>query len=202
MTALGGREGDGQRLWLIRHASTPWTGRRFCGRTDVPLSKAGRAEAAVLAGRLATIVPEDALVISAPAGRARETAEVLHASLRGRGVVELDHRLREVDFGQAEGLTFDRIAETMPDLADAIAAGVSVDWPGGDSAASVRERAAGVWLDVSCADPPRLLVTHGGFIRAFLDVAFGRPAMRDVWVRPAAAIELSTIAGRWQAVGP
>jgi probable phosphoglycerate mutase len=116
--------------------------------------------------------------------------------------VELDDRLREVDFGRAEGLTFDQIAETMPGIAAGLAAGEPIDWPGGESAASVRQRAGDVWLGLRGAVRPRLLVTHGGFIRALLEVAFRRPALPDVWIGPAAVVELRRIAGRWQALRP
>ncbi|MEX2011171.1 MAG: histidine phosphatase family protein [Chloroflexota bacterium] len=198
--AVAQRAGADGRVWLVRHASTAWTGRRFCGRTDMPLSTEGRREAAALADRLAAIVPDDVLVVSAPTARARETAEWLVASLRGQGRVECDDRLREVDFGRAEGLTFDRLAETMPDLAAGLAAGEPIDWPGGESAASVRKRAADVWLDVRRAGRPGLLVTHGGFVRALLEVAFGRPALADVWIGPGAVVELAGIGRRWQIV--
>jgi len=198
MMAAARRDGGDARLWLVRHASTAWTGRRFCGRTDVPLSKAGRGEAAALAERLAAIVPDDVLVVTGPAARARETAEWLLASLRGHGGVEVDDRLREVDFGRAEGLPFDRLAETMPGLAAGLAAGDAIDWPGGESAASVRRRAGDVWVDVRRAGRPRLLVTHGGFIRALLEVALAPHPLPNVWIGPAALIELAGIGGRWQ----
>lgn len=44
-------------VWLVRHASTAWSGQRWCGRTDLPLSQAGREEAERLAGRLAEVLP-------------------------------------------------------------------------------------------------------------------------------------------------
>jgi broad specificity phosphatase PhoE len=200
MTAAGPRDNDGRRLWLVRHASTAWTGRRFCGRTDLPLSRGGRAEAAALAERLTATVPDDVSVASGPARRARETAESLLASRRGPRHVEVDDRLREVDFGRAEGLTFDRIAEIMPVLATSIAAGDAIDWPGGESAASVRKRAGEVWGDLHRAVTPRLLVTHGGFIRALLAVAFGRSALPDLWIEPGAVVELAHTGGQWQLV--
>jgi broad specificity phosphatase PhoE len=200
MMAAARPDGRDRRLWLVRHASTAWTGRRFCGRTDVPLSKAGRGEAAALAERLAAIVPDDVLVASAPAARARETAERLRAALRGHGRVEVDDRLREVDFGRAEGLTFDRLGETMPGVAAGLAAGDAIDWPGGESAASVRQRAGDVWLDVRRAGRPRLLVTHGGFIRALLGVAFGRQPLADVWIGPGTVVELARTGRQWQVV--
>jgi broad specificity phosphatase PhoE len=200
MMADGSSNRASRRLWLVRHASTAWTGRRFCGRTDLSLSNAGRAEAMALADRLAAHVPDGVLIASSPARRARETADVLHASVRGDGHVEIDNRLREVDFGQAEGLTFDRLAETMPDLASALATGDPVDWPDGESAAALRARAADVWADLRDSTEPGLLVTHGGFIRALLGVALGRPALPNAWIQPGAVFELGGAATQWELV--
>ena len=41
-----------RRVWLVRHASTDWTGQRWCGTTDLPLNEQGLAEAEQLATRL------------------------------------------------------------------------------------------------------------------------------------------------------
>ncbi len=107
--------------------------------------------------------------------------------------------LREVDFGHAEGLTFDEIAKTMPSVAAGLAAGHAVDWPGGESARSVRTRARAVWLDAR-SGRPRLLVTHGGLMRALMEVACGRPAVPDIWIGPATVVEVARIGTRWQVV--
>lgn len=183
MTTATRPERGTERVWLVRHASTAWTGRRFCGRTDLPLSPLGRDEAAAMAARLAPTVPRDVLVVSGPAVRARETAERLRASLRGEGRVEVDHRLAEVDFGRA-----------------GLAAGAAVDWPAGESAQSVRVRARAVWLDVLRRSGPWMLVTHGGFIRALLEVICGPFAMPDVWIGPAAVVEIAPAGRRWKVV--
>ena len=42
---------------LVRHASTDWTGVRFCGTADPPLNDAGRREAETVAARLAPTCP-------------------------------------------------------------------------------------------------------------------------------------------------
>jgi probable phosphoglycerate mutase len=152
-----------------------------------------------MATRLAAIVPDDVLVTSSPTGRARETADWLLAELPGHDGVEVDDRLREVDFGHAEGLTFDQIATSMPGIAAGLAAGHAVDWPGGESARSVRARARAVWLDAR-SGRPRLLVTHGGLMRAIIEVVSGRPAMPDIWIGPATVVELARTGTRWRVV--
>ncbi len=74
---------------------------------DVSLNDAGRRQAQALAARLAA-VPFDR-VISSPLFRAQETAEIL---ARG-GRIETDPRLKEMDYGAWEGLTYAQIDATQ-----------------------------------------------------------------------------------------
>src|SRR5262249_32045067 len=63
------------QVWLLRHAETEWSrDGRHTGRTDVPLTDAGRERARALRERIAG--HEFALVLSSPLQRARETAEL------------------------------------------------------------------------------------------------------------------------------
>ena len=73
---------------------------------------AGREHAGRLASRLASV--ECDAVYSSPRVRALETAEAIAAAL-GRAVVA-DDGLRELDFGELEGRTYDEIAASEPDL--------------------------------------------------------------------------------------
>jgi len=86
-------------LILIRHGETEWSrSGQHTGRTDVPLTAAGRA-AAVQLGRALAGRPIVA-TFSSPASRAIETAE-----LAGLPAVRLDPNLQEWDYGGYEGLT-------------------------------------------------------------------------------------------------
>lgn len=73
---------------------------------DISLSDAGRRQAESLGRRLGGVRFDRA--ISSPLFRAQETAEILAA----RGVrVEPDPRLKEMDYGAWEGLTYEQIEE-------------------------------------------------------------------------------------------
>jgi broad specificity phosphatase PhoE len=73
---------------------------------DISLSAAGRRQAEALGRRLSGITFDR--VISSPLFRAQETAAILHRS----GVrVETDPRLKEMDYGAWEGLTYREIDE-------------------------------------------------------------------------------------------
>jgi broad specificity phosphatase PhoE len=99
-------------IYLLRHGETAWNAdrNRYCGRTDIPLSAIGRAQAAALRDALAA-VPLDAIYVS-PLARSRETGEVIGAD---RPIPQRsDPRLIEIDFGNWEGLPAADIASADP----------------------------------------------------------------------------------------
>lgn len=151
------------RLILVRHAEPQDDMRGRCyGSLDVGLSPAGRAHAAELAARLAAL--EYDVVYSSPRLRARETAEPA-AAVRGVELV-VDDELRELDFGELEGRTYDEIAASEPELYRAwMETPTEVTFPGGESYADLKVRAVGALRRI---DRAALVVTHGGVIRAGL----------------------------------
>lgn len=150
--------------WLVRHAPTEWTGRRWCGRSDPPLSREGRRIAVTTAEQLAAELPGDATILSSPLRRARETALAIAAAVdRPVSVVP---ELVEVDFGRVDGLTWDEVARLEPDLAGRIVAGHPLDWPDGETAASVADRATRASTTVRGLDGPVVVVGHGRFLAA------------------------------------
>jgi broad specificity phosphatase PhoE len=157
-------------IWLVRHASTAWTGRRWCGRADPPLTFVGRSEARELAVRLQTELPPDALIRTSPLRRALETAGAI-ASLAGLPL-DVDPDLIEVDVGRIEGMTWDQLEAREPATATALLARGDVDWPGGEAAAAVRTRAGHVarTLEGLRAARPVVLVSHGAFLHALATI--------------------------------
>jgi probable phosphoglycerate mutase len=183
--AHGGRPGDratrasrevtvAGRIWLVRHAPTDWTGRRWCGRSDPALSKAGRAAADRLAAELAVEITADlvdprgtsVVLVSSPSRRAVQTAEPIARALAAP--IHIEHDLAEVDFGTADGLTWDELVASHPSLASTILAGTDPDWPDGETRARVAaraRRAAGRLLDRARSGDV-VAVSHGGLLRA------------------------------------
>jgi broad specificity phosphatase PhoE len=95
-----------REVLLLRHGATEWSKEgRHTGRTDIPLTADGEAQAALLAPRLAG--RSIALTLSSPLQRARRTAE-----LAGLKDIELDLDLVEFDYGGYEGRTSAEIRET------------------------------------------------------------------------------------------
>jgi broad specificity phosphatase PhoE len=89
-------------ILLFRHGETDLTLGRYCGSTDPPLNERGREQADQVAALLREHQP--AAVYSSPLRRAAETAEPA-ANALGLRVQTID-ALREIDFGEWEGLTF------------------------------------------------------------------------------------------------
>jgi adenosylcobinamide kinase/adenosylcobinamide-phosphate guanylyltransferase len=145
---------------------------RYQGQADLPLSKVGRRQAARLASRLAQ--EEIHAIYASDLQRARETAAAV-ASLHNLPVRD-DPRLREMDFGEWEGLTYEEIQERDPQQLAAWEAGpLDVAPPGGETLAQVAARVQAVLDEITAAHPDQtvLLVGHGGPLRVLLCLALG-----------------------------
>ena len=136
---------------------------RLCGRFDPPLSEAGRRQAEALAAALG----ETAVIRSSPALRALETA----CALGPEPIV--DQGLRELDFGEADGLSFDEVAVRWPELYEAwLRAPTEVRFPGGEAFVDFRSRV----LDaMGRIERDAVVVTHGGVVRTVLAHWLGMP---------------------------
>ena len=88
-------------LYIMRHGRTDWNERhKLQGSTDIPLNDDGRRMAEKAAQEYRDVHLD--VCWCSPLIRARETAEIV---LRGRGVpIFTDNRLREIGFGEYEGL--------------------------------------------------------------------------------------------------
>lgn len=181
------------RIILIRHAATAWSGSRYQGRMDLPLTSAGREAARIMAAQIAATAPVGARIVASPSMRTRETAAAV-AEAVGRGApvaIEIDERWAEVDVGDAEGLSFDEVEARLPSLASQLAAAeTEIDWPSGETAAGLHARIAAAWTDVVATGRPTIVVSHAGSIRVAMALATGRPETDIAFLAPAEAIQL------------
>ncbi|MHB0911856.1 MAG: histidine phosphatase family protein [Armatimonadota bacterium] len=150
------------RLILVRHGETGARG--FIGRTDVPLSAEGRAQAERIR------LPAGRVYVS-PLRRAVETAELAGLA------PELLPDLREIDFGDFEGRTFEEVSAERPELLPAWAEyDPSFAFPGGESVGDFLARVERVGERLA-SDPSEtvIAVTHGGVIRSLICRYLGLP---------------------------
>jgi alpha-ribazole phosphatase/probable phosphoglycerate mutase len=162
------------RLVLIRHAEPDDSMRgRSYGRLDVPLSTAGRAQAAAITETLRDARLD--AVFASPLRRAIDTAAPL-AEARGLEVVTHDG-LQELDFGALEGLTFDDIALERPELYETwMRDPTQPRFPNGESFDDLRERALAAAAEIRSEHERAAIVAHGGVTRAILADALQMPA--------------------------
>jgi broad specificity phosphatase PhoE len=144
-----------RQLWLARHGETEWSASgRHTGRTDIPLTETGQAQAATLGERLHG--HRFVLVLSSPLARAADTARLAGF----RDVTVLDEDLREWDYGEFEGRKTEEIRERYP--------GWTIwqgPWPGGESIDEVAARADRVITRVRAVDGDVLVFSHGHLLR-------------------------------------
>lgn len=153
-------------LWLVRHAATEWSvAGKHTGRTDIPLTDAGREQAAPLRALLAD--RSFALALCSPLGRARETARIAGFGDR----VALRDDLLEVDYGANEGRTTPEIREELPGW---------TMWTdgnaGGESPDDVGVRVDRVIEEVLAADGDAICFAHGHVLRVLAARWLGQPA--------------------------
>jgi 2,3-bisphosphoglycerate-dependent phosphoglycerate mutase len=145
------------RLWLVRHGATDWSeAGRFNGRTDVSLNELGRRQSERLRERLRATEFDG--IWRSDLVRATETAR-----LAGAGTAFPDRRLREIDFGALEGLTW---AQCPGHVQEALVAFDGFEAPGGESVRNLTDRVLD-FVD-GLSDGSHLVFTHGGVIRALL----------------------------------
>lgn len=150
-------------IYLARHGETEWSkSGRHTGRTDVPLTPHGEADAGRLRDRFAPC--EFARVFTSPLSRAARTCEL--AGLTG----EPDPDLMEWDYGEYEGKTTAEIRAGRPGW-ELFRDGV----PGGESIHDITGRADRVVARLKTLTGTVVVFSHGHFLRVLTARWVGQP---------------------------
>jgi alpha-ribazole phosphatase len=153
------------RVLFIRHAETEMAG-RFCGHSDPDLNPQGQAQLAQLADVLSTETIDG--IYSSDLRRAQSTAQAIAA---GRKVpLTLRPALREIHFGEWEGLSWPEIEQMDPEYARRWVDGYPhVTAPEGETFHSFEARVLDEVNDlIGCAADSIAVVTHAGVLRVVL----------------------------------
>jgi broad specificity phosphatase PhoE len=157
--------GDAVEIYLVRHGETEWSrARRHTGRTDLPLSPVGEAEAKALGQHLRGL--EVDRVLSSPMTRAVTTARLAGFGDR----LETRDALLEFDYGDYEGLTTPEIRASRPGW-DLFRDGC----PGGEAVEDAAGRAGTLLAELAASGGRALLFSHGHQLRILAACYLGLP---------------------------
>ena len=171
-------------IYLVRHGETEWNrAGRMQGHLDSPLTARGEAQARAVGEALRELIDGDGFdIVASPLGRTRATAAIICDALGNEAIsIATDDRLREISWGDWDGLTFDEIEARDP---GELARRRHDRWdhrpPGGESYAATARRAAD-WLagldSLAGANlaRPLIAVSHGGIGRLLRGLYAGLP---------------------------
>ena len=178
------------RTLLVRHGETDWNAQsRIQGQNDEPLNARGRAQAASLKERLAGETIH--AVYASDLARAWETASLIDAA-----PVMAEPRLREMHFGEWEGLTYEDIQARDPDVLARWGAEV-MDFtpPGGENLRRFAKRVGAVLGELAQKHEKEtvLIVAHGGSLQLLVALALGLSPEKywQFYVKPGSVSEVS-----------
>jgi alpha-ribazole phosphatase len=156
------------KLYLVRHGETDSNSAfRYWGKTDVGLGPVGLQQSEQLRDRLSTRKID--YVYSSDLKRTLTTAQTI-ASVHNLQVIKCPE-LREIDFGQIEGLNFDEVKEKFPEVAVLWRThDLRLAYPGGESLADLEQRTSAFInrLEKHAADDNILIVAHSGVLRTLI----------------------------------
>lgn len=163
------------RLVLVRHGETEWHAEnRYAGSSDVALTPRGLEQARSLAAWAGTTRPD--AVWCSDLSRARRTAAPSAAAVGTEP--QVDQRLRELAFGDGEGLTRAEMERKFPtELRAFLADPVGAHLPGGEDPAAAAARFTDCLHDIAGRDTGgrALVVAHATVIRLALCRLLGMP---------------------------
>jgi probable phosphoglycerate mutase len=165
------------RLVIVRHGQTAanW-GQLLHGWSDLPLDDTGRRQAMLVARRIANEI-EARAIISSPLMRARATASAI-SDLTGLDVEERPE-LREMHFGDLEGLPVERLQIDHPEIAAQAfdPHNLTLRWPNGEHIAEFYQRSRETFTSIAAEyrNETVIVVAHGGVIGGYLRSIAGEP---------------------------
>jgi probable phosphoglycerate mutase len=145
-----------EQLYLIRHGETAWSlSGQHTGRTDIPLTPAGEAQARRLGESLRAL--QFSAVLVSPMQRARRTCELAGFSEQA----QVDVTLQEWNYGEYEGLTSEQIRQRRARW-DVFRDGC----PGGETPLQMSARVDAVLARVRGLQGRVAIFSHGHFLRS------------------------------------
>jgi broad specificity phosphatase PhoE len=169
-------------IYFVRHGQTDWNAaRRMQGQIDIPLNDIGRGQAKRNGEALREALGAMAArlhYVASPLSRASETMSLVRDSLAlPTGTFPRDDRLKEMAYGQWEGMMWPRHAERTPEITRWLEDPWLRATPGGESYAMLWARVV-AWLQDIPGDT--VVVAHGGVMRVLRGHWLGLPPVETV----------------------
>lgn len=183
---------------LVRHGATEWSqSGRHTGRTDLPLTELGIAQAIAVKPVIERLLEgASPVVFTSPLRRAVQTAQRALPAIQATVVDDL----QELDYGQYEGLTSTEILTRAPTW-NLFAAGC----PGGETPAkfSARCDAFAELLQRTASGRAVVAFTHGHLSRVLTARLLGLPVTTAaaLFNETASVSMINVHRGRWVLVG-
>ena len=181
------------KIYLIRHGETNSNlGHKFQGRIDMPLNGNGLQQARKMAKYMADKKID--AIYSSSMLRARMTAAEL-AMVKNLPYRNLDS-LREISFGDWEGLEYSEISRRWPKEMDAFL-NRPAEWvpPNGESFPEAEKRCVAAFEQIfdECGHGKNIaIVSHGGIVRLQLCMVLGIP-LNNLWKLSVYNVSVSTL---------
>jgi len=167
------------RFWWIRHARVPEVGHRMYGSLDVDCDT---TDGPLFRG-IAAKLPDDALWVTSPLKRTRQTADALIEAGASAGSWAQDADIKEQDFGDFNGMTHEELFAQREDAYLGF-------WPlppeqqapNGESFSMLRTRVEGFIERMNAEHRGKdvVCVAHRGTILAALQIALDLPLRNSV----------------------
>ncbi len=166
------------RIILVRHGETEWNRLlKYQGQSDIDLNEVGIEQARKIRDRLAGEKIDH--VYCSDLKRAVTTAEIIASNGNVPELIKKVPLLREMHFGDFEGLNFEEMKTRFPDMvterqmwrnrkADVCA-------PNGESLSQVADRVKEFLKELECLGPDEtaLIVAHGGSLQILMCLLLG-----------------------------
>lgn len=165
-----------QRILVMRHPQTTANlDQTLSGRRNVDLSPKGEEQARRAVDAIVTWKPDR--ILTSPLQRCTKLA---YAAGKRLGIEpQVEGRIIEMDFGEAEGLSAQEAYKrgwSFPWALDA--EGHSITAPGGETYEHALARVQSLLDDLESVRGRTVLLTHGGISRSILRAIYGTPADR------------------------
>ena len=168
-------------LFLIRHGESEWNRvGRIQGQNNSPLTDLGIGHAKAISSYFSkNFINQKMIIYTSPLDRAIHTAEIIAQGINyPKDEIIIEERLNDFNLGEIAGNSWEKVGETLPELARIrLEDPLSFHPRGGESGTEFEARIRSLLNELVDEDSKNLLVSHGivnKFIRGILKNLSGK----------------------------